>query len=191
MTVLLFPSARNLFYAINWKGYPVLINNFSWYDSCNYLYSTIKRATFMQFRAVRRPGLFQTHMQLTVTKGAVMRKKFFLSLLTFTAVLMTFGLNQAQAAFPAPPGFPSPPGLPGVNVRVNGYLPPPPGVNVRIDAGRPYYVERERRIYIEEERPARHYKKYKKHRHDNDRHYRHDNGRHRGHYKQGRHGHDD
>lgn len=103
-----------------------------------------------------------------------MRTKSILSMLAMTAVVITFGVNQAGAGFPVPPGFPAPP---GVNVRINGYLPAPPGVNVRIDAGRPYYVEHERRVYIEEERPARHYKKYRKHHHDNGRgngHYRHD-----------------
>jgi hypothetical protein len=53
-----------------------------------------------------------------------------------------------------------------VNVHVNGFLPAPPGVHVMIDSGRPYYVERDRRVYMERERPAKRYKKQKKH-HDN------------------------
>lgn len=111
-----------------------------------------------------------------------MRKKLCLSLLTIAAVVITFGLNEAKAGLPVPPGFPAPPGLPGLDMRINGYMPPPPGVNVRIDSGRPYYVERERRVYIEEERPVRHYKKYKKH-HRN-------HGRDNDHYGHDRHGHD-
>ena len=109
-----------------------------------------------------------------------MRTKPILALLIMTAVTLTFGLTEVKAGFPAPPGLPglpAPPGLPGppnVNVRVNGYLPAPPGVHVLIDSGRPYYVERERRVYIEEDRSSRHYKnkhykKYKKHHRDDDR----------------------
>ena len=102
-----------------------------------------------------------------------MRTKSILSLLILTAAVLTFTFHDAEA-FPGPPGVPGiliPPGLPGssVNVHVNGYLPAPPGVNVQIDAGRPYYVESNRRVYIERERPGRHYKNkhYKNHHEDN------------------------
>ena len=94
-------------------------------------------------------------------------RKSFLSMMIMTAVALTFGLSEARADFPAPPG-------PNVNVSVNGYLPAPPGVNVQIDAGRPYYVEGERRVYMERERPARHYKKHKKHHEDHGNKYGHD-----------------
>jgi hypothetical protein len=83
-----------------------------------------------------------------------MRKKSILFILTITAVAINFGFKEAKAGFPAPPGLPGPP---NVNVRVNGYLPAPPGVNVQIDAGRPYYVERGRRVYIKEDRHAKHH----------------------------------
>jgi len=106
-----------------------------------------------------------------------MRTKSILSMLTVTAVVFSFGLNEANAGLPAPPGLPGPP---HVNVRINGYLPPPPGVYVQMDGGRPYYVESERRVYIERERPYRHYKKEKKHHSDRGHKY--------GHYKQGKHG---
>ncbi|MFZ3207402.1 MAG: hypothetical protein WA140_01030 [Geobacteraceae bacterium] len=111
-----------------------------------------------------------------------MRTKTILSMLILTVVAITFGLTEAKAGFPAPPGLPGLP-APNVNVRIEGYLPAPPGVNIQIDAGRPYYVERDRRIYIERERPAGHYKKKKKHHKDN--------GRKNGHYKhkQNRHDH--
>jgi len=52
----------------------------------------------------------------------------------------------------------------GVNVQIDGYLPAPPGVHISVDAGRPYYVEHDRRVYIEKRR-------------------KHDNGKHRGHGK--------
>lgn len=111
-----------------------------------------------------------------------MRTKSFLSMVALTAVVVTYGLNDAHAG--GIPGILIPPGLPGssVNVHVNGYLPAPPGVTVLIDSGRPYYVERERRVYIERERPVyvereqhgKHYKKYKKHHEDNGRKHGHD-----------------
>jgi len=107
-----------------------------------------------------------------------MSKKSILTLLIMTAVTLTFGLNEAKAGFPAPPGLPGLPGLPApnVSVNVNGYLPAPPGVHVLVDSGRPYYVERDRRVYMERE--PRHYKKQKKHKkHHRD----HDRGHGRGH----------
>jgi hypothetical protein len=103
-----------------------------------------------------------------------MRRKSIPTLLIITAVTLTMGLNEAKAGFPAPPGLPGLP-APNVNVNVNGYLPAPPGVHVMIDSGRPYYVERDRRVYMERERPGRHYKKYKKHHEDRGR--GHDRGR--------------
>ena len=105
-----------------------------------------------------------------------MRSKTILSILIMAAVVITFGLNEAKAGFPLPPGLPAPP---NVNVRIDGFLPAPPGVHVLVDSGRPYYVERDRRVYMERERPVRHYKKYKKHHKDNGRrhgHDRHDRG---------------
>lgn len=117
-----------------------------------------------------------------------MRSKSVLSVLLMTAVAMTIGINEAKAGFLLPPGLPLPgspnvnvsingrlPPPPSVNIHIDGYLPAPPGVHVLIDSGRPYYVERERRVYIEREKPAKRYnKKHKKHR---------DNGRRHGHDK--------
>jgi hypothetical protein len=105
-----------------------------------------------------------------------MRTRSILSTLILTAAVLTFAFNNAEAGVP---GILIPPGLPGssVNVQVNGYLPAPPGVVVRVDSGRPYYVERDRRVYMERE--PEHYKKkhYKKEKHHEDR------GKHKGHYK--------
>jgi hypothetical protein len=102
-----------------------------------------------------------------------MRTRSVRSMLIMTAALFTLALNNAEAG-PSFPGILIPPGLPGssVDVRIQGYVPAPPGVNVRIDAGRPYYVQRDRVVYMERERPVehRHYKKHKKHkRHHDDR----------------------
>src|SRR5512133_171513 len=99
----------------------------------------------------------------TSYKGAVMLKKSVLSTLLMTAVVIAFSSNDASAGLPMPP---MPPAPPNVNVRVDGYLPAPPGVNVQIDSGRPYYVDRDRRVYMERERPGKHYKKRKKHHDD-------------------------
>ena len=114
-----------------------------------------------------------------------MRTKAILSMLILTAAVLSFTFDNAEAG--GVPGNLIPPGLPGssVNVHVNGYLPAPPGVNVQIDAGRPYYVESNRRVYIERE-PSRHdnrrhYKKYKKHHRDH--------GDKHGHYKEEHGGH--
>jgi hypothetical protein len=84
-----------------------------------------------------------------------MSTKSILTMLIITAVAVIFGFKDAKAGFPAPPGLPGPP---NVNVHIDGYLPAPPGVSIQIDAGRPYYVERGRRVYIKEERHARHHK---------------------------------
>ncbi len=112
------------------------------------------------------------------------------TILIAAAIVLTFSINSAKAGFPLPPGVPAPP---HVNVRIDGYLPAPPGVNVQMDSGRPYYVERDRRVYIEREKPAKHkkhkkHKKEKKHHEDNGNHYGHDKHEDRGHDKRGGHG---
>jgi hypothetical protein len=103
-----------------------------------------------------------------------MRKKFILSMLIITALAITFGFKEAKAGFPAPPRLPAPPGLPApaglpgfpnVNVSVSGYLPAPPGVYIQIDAGRPYYVERGRRIYLKKAGHARYHGKHGHYKH--------------------------
>lgn len=107
-------------------------------------------------------------------------------MVVLTAVVIIFGINTVYAGFPAPPGILIPPGLPGssVNVRIDGYVPAPPGVTVQVDSGRPYYVERNRRVYMEKKHHGKRYKKQKKH-HDNRYGDKHDN---RGHGN-GKHGH--
>ena len=101
-----------------------------------------------------------------------MRTRSILSIFILTAVSITFGLNEAEAAFSAEVGSPN------VNVRISDYQPAPAGVYVQSDGGRPYYVERDRRVYMEKRRPGRHYKKEKKHHKDH--------GREDGHGRHGR-----
>ena len=83
-----------------------------------------------------------------------MDKKLILSLLII-AVASTFGTHAAEAIISAQISAPN------VSVSINGYLPAPPGVFIQLDAGRPYYVERERRIYMEK-RPVKRHKREKK-----------------------------
>jgi len=108
-----------------------------------------------------------------------MRIKSILPMLMMTAATMIFSINAAEAA--------------EVNVQVNGYLPAPPGVNVQVDAGRPYYMQHDRRVYIERERPGRHgrYKHYAKHQenHGNKGHGKHEEHGNKGHDKHEEHGH--
>ena len=98
-----------------------------------------------------------------------MRKKLILSGLLVTSVAMTFGMTEANAAFSAEIA------VPNVNFRISDYQPAPPNVHVHNDGGRPYYVERDRRVYMEKRKHGKHHKKEKKHHEDN--------GRKEGHYK--------
>lgn len=95
-----------------------------------------------------------------------MRVKHFMSVLMLTAVLLSFAIGNSEAA--------------NVSVNISGYLPAPPGVSIHVDAGRPYYVERERRVYMER-RPSKHYRKHhKKRHHKNERRYDRGHDRHEG-----------
>jgi hypothetical protein len=168
--------------------------------------SAYKRFRLSDSRCCNNNWTVSGRINQTVEKGEVMRRMSILTLLTqirgiraltklfsagnaqkissrlliLTAVTLTLGLNEAKAGRPGLPGLPAP----NVNVRVDGYLPAPPGVRVLVDSGRPYYVERDRRVYIAEDRSSRHYrdrhyKKFKGHHRDHDREYDrgHDHGR--------------
>ncbi len=92
-----------------------------------------------------------------------MNAKSVLSLLAMAVFSITFGLNEANAAFSAEIASPN------VNFRISDYQPAPPNVYIQNDRGRPYYVERDRRVYMEKKKPGKHYKKEKKHHEDNGR----------------------
>ena len=82
-----------------------------------------------------------------------MRIKFIMPLLAMAVAAIGCSIDSARAA--------------NIDVQVNGYLPAPPGVFVHVDAGRPYYVEHDRRVYMEKDKPGRHkHKKEKKHHED-------------------------
>lgn len=85
-----------------------------------------------------------------------MHKKLIFTLLIMAAAAISFGPNEAKAIISAQISAPN------VSVSINGYMPAPVGVYLMYDAGRPYYVERERRIYIQE-RPAQHHHEKKHH----------------------------
>jgi hypothetical protein len=86
-----------------------------------------------------------------------MRTKIIISILTLTAVSIFFGLNEANAAVSVQVGTPN------VNFSISDYQPAPPNVYVLSDRGRPYYMERNRRVYMERRKPGKHYKYDKRH----------------------------
>ena len=92
-----------------------------------------------------------------------MRTKSIITVIILIAVAMTRGNNEAKAAFSAEIGTPN------VNFRISDYQPAPPNVYIHTDGGRPYYVERDRRVYMEKKHHNKHYKKEKKHHEDHGR----------------------
>lgn len=91
-----------------------------------------------------------------------MCKNRFLTVLMLVVALFVSSVTVPTAGFSAPLG---------VNVQISGYLPTPPGVSILIDSGRPYYVERDRRVYVQRDPKYKHYKKkhYKPHHRGHDR----------------------
>ncbi|MDD2853431.1 MAG: hypothetical protein PHY09_16215 [Desulfuromonadaceae bacterium] len=98
-----------------------------------------------------------------------MRTKIVISLLALTAVSIFFGFNESNAAVSLQVGTPN------LSFSISDYQPAPANVYIHNDRGRPYYVERDRRVYLEKKHHGKHHKKEKKH-HDN-------NGRGHGHDK--------
>ena len=96
-----------------------------------------------------------------------MRTKSILAILMMTAASLTLSLDPAVAA--------------NVDVNINGFLPAPPGVIVQVDAGRPYYVQHDRRVYMERDQGPQHRRHFKEKHHDNGRKNGHDKEDHGGH----------
>lgn len=67
-----------------------------------------------------------------------------------------------------------------VQVNVTGYLPAPPGMVIHVAAGRPYYLEHDRRVYLVKEHRGHGRKKHRD---------REEHGRHSGQQKHAGHGH--
>ena len=90
-----------------------------------------------------------------------MRAKSILSMVALTAVVMTFGINEAGAAVSVQVGTPN------LSFSINDYQPAPPNVYVLNDGGRPYYMERDRRVYMEKKHHGKHKNKHNRgHGHD-------------------------
>lgn len=83
-----------------------------------------------------------------------MRAKSILSMLALTAVVTTFGINEAGAAVSVQVGTPN------LSFSISDYQPAPPNVYVLNDGGRPYYMERDRRVYMEKKHHGKHKKKH-------------------------------
>ena len=83
-----------------------------------------------------------------------MRAKSILSMLALTAVAMTFGINEAGAAVSVQVGTPN------LSFSISDYQPAPPNVYVLNDGGRPYYMERDRRVYMEKKHHCKHKNKH-------------------------------
>ena len=96
-----------------------------------------------------------------------MSTKSIFAMLVMTLATLTLSFNSAEAA--------------NVDVNISGFLPAPPGVVVQVDAGRPYYVQHDRRVYMERDREPRHRKHFKVKHHDNGRKIGHDKEDHAGH----------
>jgi hypothetical protein len=77
---------------------------------------------------------------------------------------MSFAINEAKAAVSMQVGTPN------LSFSISDYQPAPPNVYVHQNSGRPYYVERDRRVYMERRKPGKHYKYDKKHHEDRGRH---------------------
>jgi hypothetical protein len=91
-----------------------------------------------------------------------MRTQSIYTLLTLAAITLTFGSNDASGAVSLQVGTPN------LSFSINDYQPAPPNVYIHNDQGRPYYVERDRRVYMEKKKSHNH-KKEQKH-HDNNGH---------------------
>ena len=90
-----------------------------------------------------------------------MSSKSILSMLALTAVVMTFSINEAGAAVSVQVGTPN------LSFSLSDYQPAPPNVYVLNDSGRPYYMERDRRVYMEKKHHGKHKKKHNRgHGHD-------------------------
>ena len=91
-----------------------------------------------------------------------MRTKSLLSMLVLSAAITSFGAHDATAAVSLQVGTPN------LSFSLSDFQPAPPNVYVHQNSGRPYYVERDRRVYMERRKPGKHYK-YDKHHEDNGR----------------------
>ena len=93
-----------------------------------------------------------------------MNTKSIIYMLSLAAFALTFSHNEAKAAVSVQVGTPN------LSFSISDYQPAPPNVYVHSDAGRPYYIERDRRVYMEKKHHGKKYKKEKRHHEDRGRH---------------------
>lgn len=79
-------------------------------------------------------------------------------MLLVTAAGMTIDSSKATAAVSVQVGTPN------FSFSLSDYQPAPANVYIHSDRGRPYYIERDRRVYLEKKHHR--HKKQKKHRRD-------------------------
>lgn len=89
-----------------------------------------------------------------------MRTKYLRSMLVMSAVILALGGNEVKAAVSVQVGTPN------LSFSINDYNPPPPNVRVHDNGGRPYYMERDRRVYMEKKKKGKKHKNEKKHHED-------------------------
>jgi len=68
-----------------------------------------------------------------------MNSKLFATTMAAAAMLASLGVHGPDPACAGPVD---------ISIQLGAYLPAPPGVRIRIEAGRPYYVENNRRVYM-------------------------------------------
>ena len=90
-----------------------------------------------------------------------MRTKSVTTMIIMSAIFMTAGVNNSYAAVSVQVNAPN------VSFSISDYQPVPPNVYIHNNNGRPYYVERDRRVYMEKKNHGKGHKKEKKHHKDN------------------------
>ena len=68
-----------------------------------------------------------------------MNSKLFAAAMTTAIVIASLGVPEADPAYAGPID---------VSIQLGAYLPAPPGVRIHVEAGRPYYVQNNRRVYM-------------------------------------------
>ena len=94
-----------------------------------------------------------------------MNKKLLTTTTAAAALIVSLGIHRPDPACAGPVD---------ISIQLDAYLPAPPGVSIHVEAGRPYYVENNRRVYMK-----------KKSKGDRGKHRGEDRGRKKGHGKKG------
>ena len=68
-----------------------------------------------------------------------MNKKLLITTTAAAALIVSLGIHRPDPACAGPVD---------ISIQLGAYLPAPPGVSIHVEAGRPYYVENNRRVYM-------------------------------------------